>query len=387
MARIQTGRSAALCCRGWAKARRLCSRRARRASRPSASTRRDRALVCDKHETSARSARSYDGAARTRRPRDAAQPADETTRAQIEALIEPIRVSAPKWDGAAGVETCRSATPRSTAARSIAEGAVACTTTRRARRSVGDFVDRLECDDEDEVTAMLVDGGRRYRVALAEQRDRPGSTTGRITLTVVAEDERTSAVLWRWPIRELWGAYGLADCARLGFAVDHLSLSAIAGSSALVVHTPDGSWYLADAATGLPIAELLWEHLDRVPALPHALALVSTARIPIQAMPGHGYQLKVRNDGPVLALAPHYRHLRLEVLGPDAGWRSVAEDRVAETALCLVGPGELVEIFVSAASAALLDNHAAARLVFLVHGLDGDGRPTIPLRAAVSVRP
>jgi hypothetical protein len=231
------------------------------------------------------------------------------------------------------------------------------------------------------MTTTLVDSGRHFRAECTVSDEDPAKGTRTLSLSLVAEDGKATP-LWKRRLRSLWGAYTLADRARLGFEVDGLSLVTLKGGPrTLLAHTPDG-WYLADPATGEDPTALLWEKLDSLPVTSGLFVSSRVQRIDVQSLPGHAFKIAVRN-GPPLAAERSYRRIRLEARGANDTWSRVSEESVSDAHLAIVGSGAGLELFISARTASALKSGQPLRAVFLVYELDGNQQPVAPARAIV----
>lgn len=240
------------------------------------------------------------------------------------------------------------------------------------------------------VAPVLVEGERRFRAECTAAPDasyRGPDPTGRVTLSLLMEDTAGSVTTWRRTIQEIWGAYGLADCGRLGYEVDHISLATLAGVKVLLAHAPARTWHIVDPSNGAPVVDRLWARAAALP--PHAgpLTVLGIEHISVNAMPGHAFRVRLRNDGPAVALEDSYRPLAFEAPARGSTWRPVASEPPFEGPLRIFARGEPIDLQVSAETARAIRAEDTLRIVFLVYGLGPDGRPTRLARALVPLGP
>jgi len=246
------------------------------------------------------------------------------------------------------------------------------------------------------VNPTVLHDGRRFTAECAFQPDGGAGKTGTVSLTLVARDAQTGHEVWRNRLRSLWGDYGATGCEDPAFKVERLFAAPLRGGlTALRVHTAGGVWYVVDPTTGAHIAARLWPGFDALPPSTAKLVLLRTGKTAIQALPGYGFVLDLKNEGPAFAFQLDYPRYRVEGLQTiDGSWRKIVEGGAAVDGLRVVEHGRDVEVFVSAdemrtLDAALMASPAqnALRLGMLVYELDETTRDPVGLgRVYVGLR-
>lgn len=238
------------------------------------------------------------------------------------------------------------------------------------------------------VAPSLVEGERRFYVECTHDRALVSGSatgvppTGTVTSSLVAVDGATT--LWRHRIGTMPEGAGATDCATFGTAIDHVSRATLAGLPALLAHGVGGAWYVLDPNDGAAIVDRLWERSRGLAPAVGPFVVVGAERIAVNAAPGHAVRIRVRNDGPPIAVEAGHRRLELEAPRADGTFALLTRDGASGGALGVLARGATFDLFVSAAGAKAL-REEEVRGVFLVVGLDEGHRPTRPGLASVAL--